>query len=70
MKNKRTYYRDAKGRFASKPDDSSNFLKYTRDSSFNVLTYKDSDVLTREFDKFYLFWCVGFIKRIYKRFKW
>ena len=25
--------------------------------------FKNSDGLTRAFDKFYLFWCVGFIKR-------
>ena len=39
------------------------FQELTFDSNQNILTYKDSDGLTRAFDKFYLFWCVGFIKR-------
>ena len=43
MKNKRTYYRDAKGRFASKPDDSSNFLKYMVLSAINYLRVKRGD---------------------------
>lgn len=43
MKNKRTYYRDAKGRFASKPskpDDTHNFLKYMALSAINYLKVK------------------------------
>lgn len=40
MKNKRTYYRDAKGRFASKPDDTRFFLKYMALSALNYLQVK------------------------------
>lgn len=40
MKNKRTYYRDAKGRFSSKPNDSSNFLRYMTVCAINYFRNK------------------------------
>ena len=40
MNSKRTYLRDPKGRFASKPDDSSNFLKYMVLSAINYFKNK------------------------------
>jgi hypothetical protein len=40
MNSKRTYYRDAKGRFASESDDTHNFIKYMALSAINYLKVK------------------------------